>query len=262
MIQTKNIELTIGATTIVLVFVEGGTFQMGGDRFDREKPIHTVTVPSFYISKYLMTQRLYKEIMGENPSKRAGENRPVERVSWDDTKVFIKKLHSRTELDQLPQKGEFRLPTEAEWEFAARGGIYSQGYLYSGSDDLKQVGWYRENSGGETKPVGLLQSNELDLSDMSGNVYEWCEDDWHKDYNDPDRPDDGRAWRDAPSRGADRVIRGGYSFNNPVYCRPAYRSDYSPDFRYDNVGFRLVFSPSYRKAYPTTHEQNRQEANE
>jgi len=251
MIETKeDIILKIGNATIDLTFVEGGTFKMGGERFDREKPIHEVTIPSFHIAQFLVTQKIYQEVMNHNPSYFKGERRPVENVSWDDAKKFIMTLNNSEE--GRIHKGTFRLPTEAEWEYAARGGKYSQGYEYIGSDDLKQVGWCNGNSGGETKPVGLLQANELGLYDMSGNVYEWCEDDWHSDYNDSDRPDNGNAWIDRPSRGAYRVVRGGNYFFNPVNCRPANRYPYSPDFRYDGIGFRLVFSPQLQES-PSEH---------
>jgi len=254
-------KIKIGTATIHLVFVEGGTFQMGGERMDREKPIHTVNVPSFYITKYLVTQELYQEITKKNPSRRVGAKRPIEKVSWEDAKEFIVKLHQREELEQLPM-GVFRLPTEAEWEYAARGGKYSQGFEYCGSDDLKQVGWYEANNGMEIKPVGLLFPNELGLYDMSGNVYEWCEDDSHNDYNSTARPDDGSAWIDIPSRGAGRVIRGGGYWHQSVGCRPANRSGTSPDVRDENVGFRLVFFPNYRKVHLTTHEQTGRKKNE
>jgi formylglycine-generating enzyme required for sulfatase activity len=144
-------------------------------------------------------------------------SRPVERVSWHDAKAFIQRLRNRAEVKaflvaQNLSQAQFRLPSEAEWEYAARGGVHSQGYEYCGSDDLRQVGWYRNNSGVETKPVGLLLSNELGLYDMSGNVGEWCEDDWHDSYDAPGLPDDGSAWVDSPERGTDRVIRGGDYF--------------------------------------------------
>jgi sulfatase modifying factor 1 len=212
-------------------FVEGGTMDLGKDEYK-----HSVTIPSFYMGQYQVTQSLYQAIMETNPSRYTGENRPVTNVNWDEAKVFIEKLKKIT-------RKEFRLPSESEWEYAARGGIYSQGYEYCGSDDLKQVGWYRDNSERETKPVGLLLPNELGLYDMSGNVDEWCEDDYHDNYK--DAPKDGSAWIDgttAADRATYRVIRGGFYFSFADYCRPAFRLHFSPDYRYYAIGFRLVFS--------------------
>ncbi len=220
--------------------IEGGTFDMGGDKYSSEKPIDEVSVPDFYLCPFQVTQEIYEFIMGKNPSYFKGENRPVETVSWDDTKEFIRKLNEKTKELNI---GEFRLPTEAKWEYAAKGGKgkYVHGYKYSGSDDLKQVGWYRENSGRETKPVGLLLPNELGLYDMSGNVWEWCEDDWHRSYK--MASDDGSAWIDTPDRGGLRVLRGGGYFDLAVRCRPADRGTYSPDDRNDFIGFRVACSP-------------------
>ena len=234
----------------------GETFLMGDadSEYDDERPVHPVNIPyDYYIGQFQVTQGLYQTIMGENPSNFKGDRRPVETVSWEDANTFIGKLNEDARLLAFLLdsniKGTFRLPTEAEWEYAARGGIYwKDGYIYCGSDNLKQVGWYRENSGLETKPVGLLLPNQLGLYDMSGNVYEWCEDDWHGDYNSPDRPDNGKTWKDTPSRGAYRVVRGGYYFNASVYCRPAYRFHYSPGSRDDYLGFRLVFSPQLQES--------------
>ena len=214
-----------------LVFVEGGSFTMGDNdsKFDFEKPAHQVAVSSFYIGQYPVTQRLWQAVMKITPSMFQGEMRPVERVSWDDVQVFIEKLNAET-------GKTFRLPTEAQWEYAARGGRYSQGYTYAGSDKLKQVGWCDENSHGETHDVGLLLANELGIYDLSGNVWEWCEDDFHTNY--AGAPADGSARIDAP-RGEYRVLRGGSAFNDALNCRSAYRLRYLPDYR-GNLGFRLV----------------------
>ncbi len=170
-----NLKITLpSGPSFEMIYVEGGDFMMGNDRaiYEWEKPAHPVKVSPFYMGKYQVTQALWQAVMGNNPSNFKGENRPVEQVSWLDVQDFIKKLNL-----VLPEGNRgFRLPTEAEWEFAARGGIYSQGYDYCGSDKLKQVGWYTENSNKETHDVGLLLANELGLYDMSGNVFEWCED--------------------------------------------------------------------------------------
>ena len=232
--RSKELQLKFfKGVSIEMVFVEGGTFLMGDDssEYESEKPAHSVHVPSFYISKYQVTQKQWEIVMGENPSNFQGENHPVESVSWDDTQAFIKKLNAQT-------KRTFRLPLEAEWEYAARGGRYSQGFEYAGSDKLKQVGWYNDNSENKTHEVGLLLDNELGLYDMSGNVWEWCEDDYHGSYN--GAPIDGGAWVDSPKRGAFRVLRGGSYFSDAVRCRPAFRLADRPGGRDGTVGFRLV----------------------
>ena len=218
-----------------MIFVEGGTFDMGGndeEKYDDEIPVHTVNVSSFYIGKFPVTQVIWEEVMGENPSRFKGEQRPVERVSWNDIQEFIEKLNKQT-------GKTFRLPSEAEWEFAARGGIHSEGYLYAGSDKLKEVGWYAENAGGQTHPVGLKMANELGIHDMSGNVWEWVEDQWHDNYK--GAPQDGSPWVDR-NKGANRVLRGGYWLNVARDCRVSCRNDYSPVYRNDYIGFRLALS--------------------
>jgi len=207
-----------------MVFVKGGSFMMGSDDEDAyksEKPTRRVTVPDFYIGKYPVTQAVWERVMGKkaNKSRFKGKNRPVEQVSWNTiTQEFLPKL---------PDKGiegwSYNLPSEAMWEYAAKGGIESKQYKYSGSDDLNEVGWYEDNSHQENKPVGLKAPNELDLYDMSGNLFEWCIDKWSKDSE-------------------LRVIRGGSWFLYQRRCRPSFRSDFLPDFAYDFIGFRLVFS--------------------
>jgi sulfatase modifying factor 1 len=234
-----------------LIKVEAGSFMMGDDEssFDRDKPAHPVHIKNpFYLGKFQVTQSLYEAVKKKNPSRFQGVRRPVETVSWGDAKLFITALEEMAVVKDFKKEHKllgykFRLPTESEWEYAARGGLNSQGYEYCGSDVLKQVGWYRDNSGGETKPVGLLLPNELGLYDMSGNVFEWCEDDYHDNYE--EAPDDGSAWIDgitAVDRATNRVIRGGDDWNSAVYCRPADRSFNRPVNRYDYFGFRLVFS--------------------
>lgn len=170
-----------------MVAVEGGTFTMGAtseqgsDARDNEKPAHKVTLSDYYIGQTEVTQALWEAVMGSNPSYRRGDNLPVEQVSWDDCQEFIQKLN------QLTGK-QFRLPTEAEWEYAARGRRKSRGYKYAGGNDIGLVAWYSGNSGYETHLVATKQANELGIYDMSGNVWEWCND-WYGDYQSSSRSD-------------------------------------------------------------------------
>jgi formylglycine-generating enzyme required for sulfatase activity len=181
-IATVDLQLAKGAATatntagIEMVLVQGGTFTMGSNSGDSdEKPLHQVTLSDFYIGKYEVTQKQWREIMGNNPSHFNGDERPVEYVSWNDAQEFIRKLNAKT-----GQK--YRLPTEAEWEYAACGGQQSRGYTYSGSNDINAVAWYGNNSNNKTHAVGQKQANELGLHDMSGNVWEWCGD-WYDNYS-------------------------------------------------------------------------------
>lgn len=221
---------------IEMVFVQGGTFQMGStseqkDCYDDEKPVHSVTLSDFYIGKYPVTQGQWQKVMGNNPSRFKGDERlPVESVSWDDVQVFLKKLNAQT-------GQEYRLPSEAEWEYAARGGQKSIGYEYAGSNTLDEVGWFAANSDSKIHPVGQKKANELGLHDMSGNVWEWCEDDWHDNYG--GAPKNGSAWVDDP-RGGNRVRRGGSYFSQPRYCRASCRHRYDAACRNDFLGFRLA----------------------
>ena len=169
---------TVNGVDFTMVPIDGGTFNMGfdgEDAFDREKPVHPVKVSSFSIGQTEVTQALWEAVMGSNPSFWRGLNLPVEKVSWNDCQEFITKLNQLTGLN-------FRLPTEAEWEFAARGGNYSKGYKYSGSDNLEDVAWYKEYSEKNTHEVATKQPNELGLYDMSGNVQEWCQDYFDANY--------------------------------------------------------------------------------
>ncbi|MEM9935024.1 MAG: formylglycine-generating enzyme family protein, partial [Bacteroidota bacterium] len=214
-----------------MVKVEGGSFNMGSnDKDDDEKPIHKVSLSGFYISKYEITQAQYTAFMGNNPSKFSNCSQcPVERVSWHDANAFIRKLNTLT-------GKRYRLPTEAEWEYATREGQKSQSYTYSGGDELGELGWYNDNSGSKTQPVGKKKANELGLYDMSGNVYEWCADWYGNDYYSASQ---GAQNPKGPTRGEYRVIRGG-SWN--VYlsvARVSNRNFAYPIYRFNYVGFRL-----------------------
>ena len=216
-----------------MVPVEGGTFKMGAtpeqgsDTYSNEKPVHQVTLNDFYISKYEVTQELWQAVMGNNPSNfKNNPQNPVENVSWNDCQEFIKKLNKMTDKT-------FRLPTEAEWEFAARGGNKSKGYKYSGSNTLDYVAWYEDNSGKMTHPVGLKSPNELGLYDMSGNVCEWCQD-WYGDYS------SGSQTNPLGSSGSYRVNRGGSWFNSARYCRVSLRDYGTPAPSITHLGLRLA----------------------
>ncbi len=219
-----------------MVRIEGGSFQMGctpeqkGCQGD-EKPMRAVTVESFEIGRFEVTQELWEAVMGENPSAFADCPRcPVETVSWDDIQKFLDTLNAGG--------GAYRLPTEAEWEYAARGGRLSRGHLYAGGDEWTEVAWYYENAGNRTQPTGRKRANELGLHDMSGNVREWVQDCYHESYE--GAPNDGRA-RDPDDCGR-RAIRGGSWYGKPSYVRVANRFWYGPYFANNNLGLRLARS--------------------
>ncbi len=222
--------------SLEMIRVQGGVFSMGTDQseHDDEKPAHQVRLADFYIGRYQVTQQLWQAVTGDNPSWHKGENLPVESVSWDDCQEFIKQLKKQT-------RERFRLPTEAEWEYAARGGIHSQGYLYSGSDRLKQVAWY-DNNCEETQEVGMLLGNELKIHDMSGHVWEWCQDwfdgEYYQDCHDRGMVDNPEG----AGTGVRRVLRGGSFLHSGVYCRVVSRGHYSPGSRFHSFGLRLALS--------------------
>lgn len=207
----------------------GGTSEQGSDAGNDENPTHSVTLSSYYICKYEVTQALWRAVMGSNPSKFKGDNLPVERVSWDDCQTFINRLNSYTGRN-------FRLPTEAEWEFAARGGNYSRRYKYSGSNYIGDVAWYGDNSDLRTHPVGTKQPNELGLYDMSGNVLEWCSD-WYGTYSSYSQTNPT-----GPDSGSDRVLRGGSWVIFAWDCRSSCRFYCAPRNRDFTTGLRLVLS--------------------
>ena len=221
--------------TIEMVKVEAGTFMMGAtsemqNPYDDEKPVHQVTLTNdYYMGKYEVTQALWQAVTGKNPSKFKGDNLPVERVSWNDCQVFIRNLNNMT-------GRKFRLPTEAEWEYAARGGKKSRGYQYSGSSNISDVAWFDDINGNKKHPVGTKQANELGLYDMSGNVWEWCQDRYGS-YS--------SLFKKNPTgaiMGVYRVFRGGRWGAKERIGRTSCRSYCTPDFSYFNLGLRLALS--------------------
>lgn len=225
---------TVNGVSFDMMPVEGGTFTMGAtpeqgnDADDDEKPAHEVTLNSYYIGKTEVTQALWEAVMGNNPSHIKGPNRPVECVSWDDCYKFIAKLIQMT-------GKQFRLPTEAEWEYAARGGNKSQGYKYSGSNNINEVAWHLGNSGNQTQYVGTKRPNELGIYDMSGNVWEWCSD-WCGDYSSASQTNPV-----GPNSGISRVCRGGSWIFFARYFRVSCRVGRRPDSRGgDYYGLRLA----------------------
>ena len=232
-VEANSGRFSVNGVSFEMVRVEGGTFRMGAtseqgsDAEGDKKPVHSVTLSGYYIGKTEVTQALWKAVMGSNPSSFKGDNLPVECVSWDDCQEFIRKLNTMTGQN-------FRLPTEAEWEFACRGGNNSRGYKYSGSNNLGSVAWYDDNSGNKTHSVATKSPNELGIYDMSGNVWEWCSD-WYGDYS-----SDAQTNPKGPVSGSGRVYRGG-SWNCYVRgCRSSFRFYDSPTCRYYGLGLRLA----------------------
>ena len=240
--ENENYIINVNGVEFKMVKVEGGKFMMGAQKSDpkspnydkeawgNESPVHEVELSDYYIGETEVTQALWKAVMGGNPSRFTGDdNLPVECVSWEDiVQKFIPALNRKT-------GRTFRLPAEAEWEYAARGGIKSRGYKYSGNKNIYEVAWYDDNSGNKTHPVKGKKANELGLYDITGNVWEWCSD-WYGDYSsgaqtNPKGPDKGR------------VLRGGSWDCSEVSCRVSGRCDYTPGKRSFNLGFRLVLCP-------------------
>jgi formylglycine-generating enzyme required for sulfatase activity len=218
--------------------IPAGEFYMGSEESDDEKPVHKVKIKNpFYLGSYPVTQREWKSIMGDNnnPSYSKGDDLPVEQVSWDDVQEFIMKLNEKEGTDK------FRMPSEAEWEYACRAGTTTR---YSFGDSKSKLGyyaWYDKNSGSKTHLVGQKKPNPWGLYDMHGNVHEWVQDDWHDSYD--GAPTDGGAWESGD--GANRVARGGSWFNFAGGCRSAIRDYYVPHFRYFSLGFRILV-PHFR----------------
>lgn len=229
-IPLSNRTFTVNGVTFVMVGVTGGTFKMGNDNGDGdEKPVHSVALSSYYIGKTEVTQALWTAVMGNNPSYHKGNNLPVEQVSWDDCLEFIKKLNELT-------NENFRLPTEAEWEFAARGGIKSRSYIYSGSNKIEDVAWYYSNCDHETHPVATKAPNELGIYDMSGNVWEWCYD-WYAYY-----PDSVQINPTGPTLGSYRIARGGSWNYDEQSSGTTYRFNDTPVDVFMSIGLRLALS--------------------
>jgi formylglycine-generating enzyme required for sulfatase activity len=230
-----------------MILVKGGAFTMGctseqgSECWDWERPSHFVTVSSFLIGKYTVTQAQWRAVMGKNPERlynKGCDQCPVEGVSWEDVQTFIQILNSRTGM-------HFRLPTEAEWEYAARGGSQSRGFKYSGSNNINEVAWFESNAKADnahgsrktTRPVGQKKANELGIYDMSGNVWEWCND-WYTSYNIVESTNPM-----GPSSGSCRVRRGGSWSSNSRGCRVSVRSDSEPLYYDGDLGFRLASDP-------------------
>lgn len=228
---SKNQTITVNGIDFLMVFVEGGTFNMGSDKVNaNEKPIHKVTLSSYYIGEFEVTQALWVAVMGENPSERKGDNLPVEKVSWDMCQTFIAKLNT------LSGK-KFRLPTESEWEFAAKGGSKSKNFSFSGSDEILDVARFGENSAKRTRWVGGLDPNELGVYDMSGNVNEWCSDFYGGYTKEPKTNPKG------PASGTGRVCRGGSWLSDVITTRIWHRDTNNPSATYNSLGLRLVLVP-------------------
>jgi formylglycine-generating enzyme required for sulfatase activity len=220
------------------ILVKGGTFTMGctseqSDCSSDERPAHQVTLSNYYIGETEVTQAQWRSVMGSNPSRFSGcDACPVEQVSWNDVQEFISRLNN------LSGGARYRLPTEAEWEYAARGGSQSRNYQYAGSNYLDEVAWSNSNSGGKTHAVKGKKSNELGLYDMSGNVREWCSD-WYGSYSSGSQTNPVGA-----SSGSSRVDRGGsWGLGAPASCRVADRAGITPGHRGNALGFRLARTP-------------------
>jgi len=238
--QPKAITNSIG---MKLVLIHPGSFTMGAPveesgSQERELP-HEVTLSrSYYLGVYEVTQGEYEKVMGANPSSFKGAKNPVEMVSWEDAVSFCKKL---SEMPEEKAAGrEYRLPTEAEWEYACRAGSTTTYSTGDTAESLGEYAWFKENAGNETHPVGEKKPNRWGVYDMHGNVWEWCQD-WYADY-----PPDASTDPHGPKGGALRVSRGGSWINVAAICRAAFRCTYTPSYRTFNDGFRLALSPSVK----------------
>ena len=234
-------EFNVNGITFTMMPVEGGTYMMGAtaeqgsDGNEREKPVHQVTLETYFIGQTEVTQALWVSVMGSNPSHFVGEHKPVENVSWEDCQQFISALNTLTGRN-------FRLPSEAEWEFAARGGNESLGYKYAGGNNINNVAWYSGNDSWQTRGTGAYGThavatrmpNELMLFDMSGNVHEWCQD-WFGNYS-----SESQTNPSGPTVGTSRVYRGGSWYFDEWFCRVSFRNGVSPDYHSYGIGLRLA----------------------
>ncbi len=234
--QPRNRALVIGrGIKIEVALIPAGEFQMGSNDYENERPIHTVTLPQpFYMGKFPVTQEQWKTVMGTNPSNFKRNDNPVENVSWLDIQEFLKKLNERKE------GFYYRLPSEAEWEYACRAGSDANFCFGGGKQMLIEYAWYNENSNDTTHPVGKKRANAFGLHDVHGNVYEWCEDWYHDTY--AGAPTDGNVWDDGEDHEY-RVLRGGSWSYYASYCRSSFRYRATPDSRRSNQGFRVVVIP-------------------
>ena len=230
----KSREFEVNGVRFKMIYVEGGSFMMGAadddsEAWDDEKPCHKVTLDGYYMAETQVTQALWEAVMGWNPSNWKAPNRPVECVTWDDCQKFLMKLNALTGM-------QFCLPTEAQWEYAARGGKCSKGYKYAGSNDLGSVAWYYGNSNGETHDVKQKEPNELGFYDMTGNVWEWCNDWLAGSYyaNSPEHNPQG------PGSGYCRVLRGGTWCCDARRCRLSYRDLDGPGCGGNGYGLRFA----------------------
>lgn len=232
----KNKDFTIPSLNMDLIYIKNGSFKMGSPNAG---PMHKVTISKpYWIGKYEVTQAEYKTLTKKHLDNKKNATKPVENINWSVAMSFCKKI---TELEakagRLPKGYEYRLPTEAEWEFAARGGNNSKGYKYSGNHRLRSVAWYDDNSDFKTHPVGKKEPNELGLYDMSGNVSEWCYD-WHSDYN-----KNAKSNPHGPKSGSARIHRGGsYDFIE-TKCETAHRAYSSEHKTHSTLGFRVCLAP-------------------
>jgi formylglycine-generating enzyme len=259
-----------------LIHVKGGSYFFGDSDIE-------ISLPDFCIGQYPVTQALWQAVMGDNPSNFKGKNRPVESISWYDAATFCNVLNAcagyppvyfydkkfqepleyymtfpleyREDIDVFhnPQKPGYRLPSETQWEYAARGGAKYSAYDFTGSDKLEEIGWHTENSHRETKPVGLKAPNELLIYDLRSNVWEWCSDQWHGDYELKNIPKYGSTWVD-DDQGTSCVLRGGSWFNDAQRSRSILRGYSPPSNRNDYVGFRVVLFPTQASTFELYHQ--------